>query len=216
MKTLTIGKAARAAGVNVETIRFYERRGLIPQPRKPQDGYRLYAPDTVERVRFIRKAQEIGFSLREVEELLSLRAHPESDCAEVRERAAMKIAEVNSKIAELERVRAALEQVVANCPGHGALSACSILEALEPSHRTVKVSQVETQMKTTTLKIEGMRCDGCAETIKRLIERQQGVKAAEVSHKEGEARVLYDPLAIDQDRLVAAVQKPGYRVVSSR
>lgn len=133
MTTLTIGKTAQASGVNVETIRFYERRGLIPQPPKPRDGYRLYAPETVERIRFIRKAQEIGFSLREIEELLSLRAHPEADCADVRERAAAKIAEVNRKIAELERVRAALEKVKASCPGRGALSGCTILEALEAS-----------------------------------------------------------------------------------
>lgn len=71
-------------------------------------------------------------------------------------------------------------------------------------------------MKTTTLKIEGMRCNGCAQTIKTLVEREDGVKAADVSHKEGEARVLYDPRAIDQDRIVAAIQKPGYRVVGSR
>lgn len=133
MTTLTIGRAASAAGVNVETVCFYERRGLIPQPRKPQDGYRLYAPDTVERIRFIRKAQEIGFSLREIEELLSLRAHPQADCADVRERAAAKIAEVGRKIAELKRVWKALEKVKASCPGHGALSGCTILEALQAS-----------------------------------------------------------------------------------
>lgn len=133
MTTLTIGRAAREAGVSVETIRFYERRGLIPQPPKPKDGYRLYTPETVERIRFIQKAQEIGFSLRNIDELLSLRAHPETDCAEVRERAAAKIADVDHKIAELKRVRAALEKVVASCPGHGALSACTILEALQSS-----------------------------------------------------------------------------------
>lgn len=133
MMTLTIGRAARAAGVNVETIRFYERRGLIPQPMKPQGGYRLYAPAIVGRIQFIRKAQEIGFSLREIEDLLSLRADPETDCADVRERAEAKIAEVNHKIAELERVRAALEKVRASCPGRGALTACTILEALQTS-----------------------------------------------------------------------------------
>ena len=133
MTTLTIGRAARAAGVNIETIRFYERRGLVPQPRKPQDGYRLYPADTVERIRFIRKAQQIGFSLREIEELLSLRVHPDADCADVRERAEAKIAEVDRKIAELERVRIALEKVKASCPGHGALAGCTVLEALEIS-----------------------------------------------------------------------------------
>ena len=71
-------------------------------------------------------------------------------------------------------------------------------------------------MRTTTLKIEGIRCNGCAQTIKTLVEREDGVKAADVSHTEGEARVLYDPQIIDQDRIVAAIQRPGYRVVGSQ
>jgi MerR family mercuric resistance operon transcriptional regulator len=135
MTTVTIGAAARAAGVNVETIRFYERRGLIAQPLKPRDGYREYAPQTVSRIRFIRKAQEIGFSLREIEELLSLRADPHADCSDVREKAKVKLDAVNHKIAELERVRAALNEVISACPGRGGLRACSILEALEPAPR---------------------------------------------------------------------------------
>lgn len=133
MMMFTIGKAARAAGVSVETIRFYERRGLISQPAKPQDGYRLYPAETVQRIRFIRKAQEIGFSLREIAELLSLRARPEGDCADVRDQAAEKIAEVNRKIRELKRVRSALHKVSASCPGRGDLRACTILEALQTS-----------------------------------------------------------------------------------
>lgn len=132
MKALTIGKAARAAGVGVETIRFYERRGLIKQPPKPdRAGYRDYSADTVRRIQFIRQAQQIGFSLREIQELLSLRADPSADCSDVREKAAAKVEEVNRKIAELEKVRAALEEVIAVCPGRGALRACTILEALE-------------------------------------------------------------------------------------
>ena len=71
-------------------------------------------------------------------------------------------------------------------------------------------------MKATTLKVEGMRCNGCAQTIKTLLEREHGVKAAEVSLTEGEARVLYDPQAIDENRIVSAIEKPGYRVVGSR
>lgn len=130
MEALTIGKAARAAGVNVETIRFYERRGLIEQPRKG-DGYRIYPAEMVARVRFIREAQQIGFSLREIHELLSLRADPSSDCGDVRERALAKIEEVDRKLAELERMRAALDRIVAACPGRGELRSCTILEALE-------------------------------------------------------------------------------------
>ena len=131
MTAMTIGRLARKAGVGVETIRFYERKGLIEQPRRPRDGgYRVYPEETAHRIRFIRQAQELGFSLREVQDLLSLRADPESDSADVRERAATKLAEVKRKITELERIRAALEDLIAACPGRGALRGCTIMEAL--------------------------------------------------------------------------------------
>jgi MerR family transcriptional regulator, copper efflux regulator len=91
MKAMTISKAARAAGVGVETVRFYERRRLIARPAKPPDGgFRRYPPETIERIRFVRQAQGLGFSLREIGELLSLRADPSTDCGQVRERAVAK------------------------------------------------------------------------------------------------------------------------------
>ena len=131
MTQMTISKSARQAGVGVETIRFYELRGLIQQPRKPDGiGFRVYPAETVQRIRFIRQAQEIGFSLREIEELLSLRADPSADCADVREQAKAKLEEVNRKIARLVEVRGALEDLIAACPGSGALRVCSIMESL--------------------------------------------------------------------------------------
>lgn len=132
MKALTISHAARAAGVGVETVRFYERRGLIPRPPRPLgSGFRHYPCATVERIRFIRQAQGLGFSLREIEELLSLGADPATDCGQVRERAVVKLEDVERKIGELERFRLALEALIAACPGSGALRACSIMEALQ-------------------------------------------------------------------------------------
>ncbi len=132
MADMTIGKAAQAAGAGVETLRFYERKGLIDQPPKPlSGGYRIYPSETIDRIRFIRQAQELGFSLREIEELLSLRADPSSDCTQVRARAEAKLDEVNRKVAQLARIRAGLEHVIAACPGQGALEGCSIMEALE-------------------------------------------------------------------------------------
>ena len=131
MKTITISKAAKRAGVGVETIRFYERKGLIEQPLKPQDGgYRTYPIETVQRIKFVRQAQEIGFSLREIEELLSLRADPSADCSDVRERAVAKLEEVDRKMEQLGRIRSALNELIAACPGRGALRACSIMESL--------------------------------------------------------------------------------------
>ncbi len=132
MREMTIGKAARKAGVGIETIRFYERRGLIEQPPKPlEGGFRAYPDGTVERIRFIRQAQELGFSLREIDELLSLRADPATDAGDVRKRATAKLDEVDRKLAQLERIRAALEELVTACPGSGALRTCSIMEVLE-------------------------------------------------------------------------------------
>ena len=131
MKTVTISKAAAKAGAGVETIRFYERKGLIEQPPKPfGPGFREYPEEVVRRVRFIRQAQDIGFSLREIAELLSLRADPSADCSDVRVQATMKLEEVNRKITRLEEIRDALEDLISACPGRGALRACSIMDAL--------------------------------------------------------------------------------------
>ena len=131
MKTMTISKAARQAGVGVETIRFYERKGLISQPAKPRGGgFRDYPPLTVERIRFIRQAQELGFSLREAGELLLLRADPSTDAQKVRARATAKLAEVEDKISRLGHMREALNTLIQACPGRGTLRQCTILDAL--------------------------------------------------------------------------------------
>ncbi len=131
MRPMTIGRLAVAAGVGVETVRFYERRGLIQQPPKPSGaGFRVYPEETERRIRFIRQGQELGFSLREIQELLSLRADPAANSADVHKRATAKLAEVNRKITELERIRTALETLIGACPGGGALGACSIMDAL--------------------------------------------------------------------------------------
>lgn len=131
MREMTIGKAARKAGVGIETIRFYERKGLIDQPPKPLDaGFRVYPEETVRRVRFIREAQELGFSLGEIDELLSLRADPQADAGAVRARAEAKLHQVDQKIAQLGRIREALDRLIAACPGSGALRCCTIMETL--------------------------------------------------------------------------------------
>lgn len=130
---MRIGEVAHKAGVGVETIRFYERKGLIDQPRKPADGgYRSYSSETVSRVRFVREAQCLGFSLNEIEELLMLRANPDTDCADVRKRAQAKLEEVNDKIARLAGIQSALENLIQECRGEGpASNCCPILDALD-------------------------------------------------------------------------------------
>ena len=132
MKKTTIGKAADLAGVGVETIRFYERKGMIAQPLRPRGGgYRQYSAAIVQRIRFIRQAQELGFSLREIHELLSLRADPKSECGEVQRRANEKLVEVQGKITQLRDIEAALKKVIAACPARGGLDGCSIITAME-------------------------------------------------------------------------------------
>lgn len=129
---MKIGELARTAGVGVETVRFYERKGLIARPPRPRDGtFRSYPAETALRIRIIRQAQELGFSLKEAADLLALEADPAADCSAVRDRARAKIEAVDAKMEKLAAIRAALEQLVAACPGRGAaLRRCSILNAL--------------------------------------------------------------------------------------
>jgi MerR family mercuric resistance operon transcriptional regulator len=131
MNHMKIGQIARAAGASIETIRYYEREGLIEHPARSPAGYRQYRPEVVERLRFIRQAKELGFSLNEVRELLSLRMRPDTTCADIRKRAQEKIASVDRKIGELQRIGRALERLAAACRGTGPTSECPILEALE-------------------------------------------------------------------------------------
>jgi len=100
METLTIGKVARLAGIGVETIRFYEREGLIEEPPRRESGYRQYPEDTVHRLRFIRRAKELGFTLKEIKELLALRIDPETTCEDIRRRANTKINDIEAKTAD--------------------------------------------------------------------------------------------------------------------
>jgi MerR family copper efflux transcriptional regulator len=128
---MTISQIARLAGVGVETIRFYERRGLIDEPARPTIGYRQYPPDMVKRILFIRRAKELGFSLKEISELLTLSVEPTSTCSDVKKRAEMKIGEIECKIMDLSRMKRALVQVAERCRGDGSpRESCPILDTL--------------------------------------------------------------------------------------
>ena len=131
MKTLTIGQVARSAGVGVETVRFYERQGLLEEPERRESGYRQYTEDVVAWLRFIRRAKELGFTLKEVRELIALRRDPSATRADVRRQAGTKIADIEAKIRDLQRMKEALLKLTAFCRGHGPASGCPILEALD-------------------------------------------------------------------------------------
>jgi Hg(II)-responsive transcriptional regulator len=134
MNALNRSQLAEAAQVNIETLRYYERRGLIPAPPRSAANYRRYPHRTVERVRFVKHAQDLGFSLDEIKELLSLRATNGARSGEVKRRAEQKIAEVTERIRALERIRAALQHLVSQCSGDGAIEDCTILHAIESGH----------------------------------------------------------------------------------
>lgn len=131
MESLKIGQVAQLAEVGVETIRFYERRGLLEEPPRRASGYRQYPPEAVARMRFIRGAKELGFSLQEIKELLELRVDANATCADVKSRANGKILDIEHKIESLESMRAALDELVAACSGRGPVSECPILEAMD-------------------------------------------------------------------------------------
>ena len=128
---MRIGELAKQSGVGVETVRFYEQKGLVAQPSRPvAGGYRDYPRFAVQRIRFIRSAQRLGFTLDEVAELLDLEAGPGARCVDVRERARIKRQEVQAKIENLARIEAALDNLIQACPGEGPARNCSILEAI--------------------------------------------------------------------------------------
>ena len=130
-ETFTTGEVADRANVNVQTVRYYERRGLIPEPPRSSGGFRQYNPDHVDRIRFIKRAQELGFTLEEAHELLQLSVTAEADRADVRAVAQNKIEEVEEKMRALQRIRDTLAELVDACDGHGSTSECPILHALE-------------------------------------------------------------------------------------
>lgn len=130
MKALMIGQVASQSGVGVETIRFYERQGLLDPPSRRASGYRQYDEEVVTRIRFIRRAKELGFSLSEIDVLLKLRVDSDDACAETKLLVVERIEQIDEKIRDLQRVRGALSDMVATCGENESSSECPILEAL--------------------------------------------------------------------------------------
>ena len=129
---LTIGALAKLAAVGIDTVRFYERRGLLPTPNRTNAGYRLYDQDTVARIHFIRRAKRLGFTLDEIKTLLRLQDQGGTK-AEVRDLTKHKLAEIDTRIDDLERMRAVLQQLARSCSGKGNADSCPIIEAIAGS-----------------------------------------------------------------------------------
>ena len=131
MDYMTIGQLAKRTQLNVETVRYYERRGLLLKPPRSKSGYRQYPQEAITRIHFIKRAKELGFSLNEISELLSLRIDPDTTCDMVKSRAGIKVADIEGKIAALQKIKLALVKLTKSCRGTGPTSECPILDFLE-------------------------------------------------------------------------------------
>lgn len=134
MEGLTISRIAKGAGIGIETVRFYEREGLIDPPARTPANYRIYPQSDMLRLRFIKRAKKLGFTLKEIKELLSLQLDPQATKAEVKQQTEAKIADIECKIQDLTRMKEVLESLDACCSGQGSTSDCPILDALESGH----------------------------------------------------------------------------------
>lgn len=146
MKTLTRGQLARACDVGVETIRFYERQGLLPPPPRSATGYRHFSTDTVDRLNFIRRAKELGFNLKEIRELLALHDDEHGDRASVKAITEAKLSEIIGKIRDLQRMQTVLSHLATECSGTGPIGGCPIIHALA-GDTTKPDSQPDLQIK---------------------------------------------------------------------
>jgi len=130
METFSIGQLAKRANVNLETIRFYERRGLLPEPPRNKSGHRQYSIIDLRRTEFIKRTQSLGFSLQEIIDLLSCKVESGKTCGDVKKRVKAKLIDVEEKIKALKSMREVLQRLAADCPGKGSLNDCPILETL--------------------------------------------------------------------------------------
>jgi MerR family transcriptional regulator, copper efflux regulator len=131
MSGLKIGEVAPGGGVNLQTIRYYEREGLLPKPPRLASGYRMFPTDAVHRVRFIKRAQELGFSLADIRELFSIQIDAKKDCSDVKRLAKAKVADIKQKIDTLQSMKRVLTSLAKACPGRGPSGQCPILESID-------------------------------------------------------------------------------------
>lgn len=131
MKGLSIGQLAKQTGLSAETIRFYERHGLITPPPRTDSNYRVYPEEEIPRLRFIKRAKALGFTLNEIKELIDIRHDPKATKADIKKRTEEKIAGIKEKVRDIENILKALEHLSSACDGHGPLDECPILEVLD-------------------------------------------------------------------------------------
>ena len=131
MPGLSSSQLAKSGGINLQSVRFYEQQGLLPRPPRTRAGYRVFPDDAVRRVRFIKRAQELGFTLKEIKELLALRVESGSSCAQVRSRAEEKVRDIEQKVRDLRRIARTLSRLATACATRAPTGACPILESID-------------------------------------------------------------------------------------
>jgi MerR family mercuric resistance operon transcriptional regulator len=136
--TYKIGEVASRANVNKETVRYYEKRELIPEPDRRRSGYRIFTQRHINQIRFIKRAQELGFTLSEIKELLELRVDEDTTCSEIKSEAQEKYQDVVEKIEDLQQIKGTLLELIDSCGGEGTKGDCPILGALEGESKTGK------------------------------------------------------------------------------
>lgn len=134
MQSLNIGQVARETDVKIQTIRYYERIGLIPKAPRRESGYRKFSTDDILRIQFIKHAQAAGFLLKEIKELLAIKVDSDTTCDDVRELAELKTIEIDKKIRHMQQMKQTLESLTTACSGTGSTDDCPILEAFESEH----------------------------------------------------------------------------------
>jgi MerR family transcriptional regulator, copper efflux regulator len=136
MKLMQIGEVAKRAEVGIETIRYYEREGLLSEPERRPSGYRQYDESVVPRLQFIRRSKELGFTLREIGELLGLWFDNKTKCVHVRQRAEQKIQDIEAKIASLQKMKRSLRKLIRTCENRNSMEACPLLDGLDGETRS--------------------------------------------------------------------------------
>lgn len=189
MSELTIGQVAKIANVSIETIRYYERFGLMQQAPRAESGYRQFDTDIVEQIRFIKRAQALGFTLKEVKKLLSASENSEYDCNDIRQFTLRKIAEIEQKISDLEQIKSVLQEASSKCPTQGPLNNCPILQNFINGGSKMKKRKIEVftsgcyVCKKAIDEIKALACPNC-EVVVYDLNKKCATGECEVKAKE--------------------------------
>ena len=204
---MNIGQLGKRTGVSAKTIRYYEDTGLIPKPRRQSNGYRVYSEKDVEILKFIHRSRELGFSMEEVTELLSLWSNKRRSSRSVKALALQHVTEVEERIAKLEEMRQTLLHLISECHGDDRPD-CPILNELASAHDlAVKTTDKGETIMKRTYKVNGMTCGHCAQAVKSAIENLSSAAAVDVDLADGTVTIDNVPAV---DGIKKAVEDAGY------